>query len=241
MSACVSGPPVPRPPPQSQQPLPQQGQWPLPLSQQPPLAAQTAAPMQPAPPGTAMGSPTDLRQFVSDSVAAASGLFNLGRAGDAAEVLFDCTNRCIASPALPPDCRQVLQQALQRAATQYRDTREPSQPSWQLKAALDYMLAVVGPPPSGMMPPAGQAASPAMAPPYMQQQYQQQLTGAAAAAATATAAMGAARTAAAATANVHPHGARMASARGGALVLLSTGPSTGERAQQWHDEFDARR
>eukprot|EP00927_Polykrikos_kofoidii_P050139 TRINITY_DN4406_c0_g4_i1.p1 TRINITY_DN4406_c0_g4~~TRINITY_DN4406_c0_g4_i1.p1 ORF type:complete len:340 (-),score=50.46 TRINITY_DN4406_c0_g4_i1:65-1084(-) len=92
-----------------------------------------------------------LQTLVADSIARGSEHFTAGRHRECAEVYFDCAQRCLASAYLPNDCREVLKNALQRAAEQFRETGAAERPAWQLRSALDYALGVLGPPRSSMV------------------------------------------------------------------------------------------
>lgn len=87
----------------------------------------------------------DLRQYINETVARGTSLFNAGRARECAEAYFECARFCVSSGGLPADCSMVLQQAMQRATGYFRQAGGSAVEgcAWQLRSALDYTLSAL--------------------------------------------------------------------------------------------------
>lgn len=94
----------------------------------------------------------ELEQAINETINEGSQLFNFGRCQECSALYFDCAQRCIASPSLTADCRTVLQQAMQRAANQFKETGRSEQSAWVLRSALDYTQSVLSPMVRATMP-----------------------------------------------------------------------------------------
>eukprot|EP00747_Dinoflagellata_sp_TGD_P030285 gnl/TRDRNA2_/TRDRNA2_134532_c0_seq1.p1 gnl/TRDRNA2_/TRDRNA2_134532_c0~~gnl/TRDRNA2_/TRDRNA2_134532_c0_seq1.p1 ORF type:complete len:295 (-),score=45.34 gnl/TRDRNA2_/TRDRNA2_134532_c0_seq1:44-880(-) len=84
-----------------------------------------------------------LGRAIHDSIAHGSALFNNGRQQECAEVYHDCARMCLNSGQLPPPCRSALEQGMQRAAIQFRESGNAEGAAWELRRALDYTLNFV--------------------------------------------------------------------------------------------------